>query len=228
LAALIPRAVVYSPVGDNQAGFAGVLEPGGNEAVINIGTSAQLSVFCPRYVFSPKLETRPFPGGGFLRVYAALCGGWAYAYVARFFQQVLEQIGRVKLPLNEVFDRMQQYGTTTDSAGLRADTRFAGERNGPRPAGGVDGIGTTNFTPENLVRAVANGIATELAEAAQDMDLEGLQSLLVVGNAAQQNSLLLKALEKQFGLPCRLLGAGSEAALGAARLAARLGTHTSI
>jgi len=76
---LAPQTIVFNPAGDNQAGFAGVGDLGGQEAVVNLGTSAQISVFSPWYSLSPELETRPFPGGGFLRVYAALCGGWAYA-----------------------------------------------------------------------------------------------------------------------------------------------------
>jgi sedoheptulokinase len=104
---LVPQTIVFNPVGDNQAGFAGVGDLGGREAVVNLGTSAQISVFNPQYSFSPELETRPFPGSGFLRVYAALCGGWAYGYLARFFRQVAEQIGGVTLSLSDVFDRMQ-------------------------------------------------------------------------------------------------------------------------
>ena len=73
----------------------GVGDLGGQEAVVNLGTSAQISVLSPQYSFSPELETRPFPGGGFLRVHAALCGGWAYAYLAGFFRQVAEEMGGV-------------------------------------------------------------------------------------------------------------------------------------
>jgi len=127
-------------VGDNQAGFAGVGDLGGQEAVVNLGTSAQISVLSPQYSFSSALETRPFPGGGFLRVYAALCGGWAYAYLAGFFQQVAEQIAGVAVPLPEVFDRMQAFAATPDAQGLCADTRFAGERNGETVVGNIRGI----------------------------------------------------------------------------------------
>jgi sedoheptulokinase len=219
-----PQTIVFNPAGDNQAGFAGVGDLGRKEAVVNLGTSAQLSVFSPQYSFSPELETRPFPGGGFLRVYAALCGGWAYAYLAEFFQRVVEQIGGVTVSLSEVFDRMQRFGDSTDANGLCVDTRFAGERNGETVAGKIDGINTTNFIPGNLVRAFANGIAAELASAWQKMQVGSLKQLVVVGNAARHNPLLVRALEKQFDLPCRVLASGEEAALGAARLASLLNT----
>jgi sedoheptulokinase len=219
---LTRQTIVFNPAGDNQAGFAGVGDLGGHEAVINLGTSSQISVFSPQYTFSPELETRPFPGGGFLRVYAALCGGWAYAYVAKFFQRVVEQIGGATLSLPEVFDRMQQFADETDARGLCADTRFAGERNGATVAGRIEGIEVANFTPANLVRAFANGIAAELAGAARKMQVGSIRSLAVVGNAARRNPLLVKALEQQFNLPCRVIASGGEAALGAARLAVHL------
>jgi sedoheptulokinase len=219
---LTPQTIVYNPAGDNQAGFAGIGDLGGREAAINLGTSAQLSVFSPRYAFSPGLETRPFPGGGFLRVYAALCGGWAYAYLAEFFQQVVQQLGGLTVSLPEMFDRMQEFAATTDARGLCADTRFAGERDGEAVAGKLNGINVTNFTPANLARAFANGIAGELAGSARKMEFGHIKHLAVVGNAAHRNPLLVRALEQQFGLPCRVVAAGREAALGVARLAAHL------
>jgi len=223
---LTQQTLVYSPVGDNQAGFAGVGSLGGKEAVVNLGTSAQISFFNPQFSFSTELETRPFPGGGFLQVYAALCGGWAYAYLAQFFQQVVSIIGGTKTPLPEIFDRMQQFADDTETHGLRADTRFSGERNGTVVAGTIDGIDTANFTPANLVRAFANGIASELATVVRPTQLGHLTGLAVVGNAATRNPLLVKALQRQFNLPCRLAAPGAGAALGAARLAAHLNGAT--
>lgn len=218
---LTPRTIVFNAAGDNQAGFAGVGNLAGQEAVVNLGTSAQISIFCPQYSFSQELETRPFPGGGFLRVYAALCGGWAYAYLAEFFRQVIDQIGGVTMSTTEVFDRMQQFADGTDAHGLTVDTRFAGERNGGTLSGRIEGIDPANFTPANVIRGFANGIAAELAGAAKQARLGGIKGLAVVGNAAHRNPLLVKALEKEFHLPCRVVASGGEAALGAARLAAR-------
>ena len=217
------QVTVFSPVGDNQAGFAGACEAGGGEAVVSLGTSSQISVFSRKRRFSPEIETRPFPGGGYLRVYAALCGGWAYAYLAGFFQQAVARIAGIEMPLASVFERMNEFATTTDSAGLAADTRFAGERNGKGAAGAISGINTANLTPANLTRAFAGGIAGELAAAARRAGLlDGITRLMVVGNAASRIPLLVKALESQFGLPCRVVDQGGGTALGAVRLVQRL------
>jgi sedoheptulokinase len=218
-----PRMMVFSPVGDNQAGFAGCAGAGAGEAVVNLGTSSQISVFAPEFRFDPEIETRPFPGGGFLRVHAALCGGWAYAYLADFYRQVAAQIAGVELTPEAVFERMLAFGETADAAGLSADTRFAGARDGRASAGAIRGINTANLTPANLARAFALGIAAELAGPARRSGLlDGAAALAVAGNAAHRNPLLVRALGREFGLPCRLAGTGAEAALGAARLVVRL------
>jgi len=56
------------------------------------------------------------------------------------------------------------------------------------------------------------------------MQVGSIKGLAVVGNAARRNPLLVKALEKQFEVPCRVVASGGEAALGVARLAAQLNT----
>jgi sugar (pentulose or hexulose) kinase len=150
------------------------------------------------------------------------------AALAGFLHQVAEQIGGVTLSLPEVFDRMQGFAATTDANGLCADTRIAGEPIGGTLAGSIAGINTVNFTPANLVRAFANGIAGELAGAAREMPLDGIKGLVVVGQAAQRNPLLVKALEKQFGVSCRVIASGGESALGVARLAAHLNAIRSL
>lgn len=218
MSTLSVQTMVYSPVGDNQAGFAGVGEWDGRHAVINLGTSAQLSILADECDFDPGLETRPFPGKQFLRVHAALCGGWAYAYIANFFCDVIKQIGEVAMPLDEIFQRMQRFSETCETFGLQADTRFSGERNGDVKTGSIAGINTSNLTCCNLVRAVANGIAGELWEGTQNIRFERIVKIWVVGNAACQNPLLLRALEERFGLPCETISTGGEAALGAIRL----------
>ena len=223
---LAAGTMVYSPVGDNQAGVAGVLESGESEAVVNLGTSAQLSVPLADYAFSTRLETRPCPGGRFIQTYAALCGGWSYAYLAGFFQQVIEQLGGKKTTLPEVMAKMQSFCQSTDTGGLAVNTRFAGERHATGTTGSVTGsitgIDTENLTPRNLTRGFINGMAAELADAAGETDFSAVRRLVAVGNAARKNPLLVRALEEQFGLPCRMVELPEEAATGAARSVVRM------
>jgi sedoheptulokinase len=210
---------VCNPIGDNQAGVLGALDGDSSAAVVNIGTSSQFSVPLTEFAFDQRLETRPLPGGGFIQTYAALCGGWAYAYLNRFFREVIEQVGGVRMEPAAVYDVMERLAADLDSGGLRADTRFAGVRNGSPPSGAITGILTDNFTPGHLVRAFAMGIADELAEASAFARMDRVEALRVVGNGARRNPPLLRALETRFGFPCRMAEIAEEAAYGAVRAA---------
>ncbi|MBN2291946.1 MAG: hypothetical protein JXM70_05940 [Pirellulales bacterium] len=219
---LATRAMMYSPVGDNQAGVAGVLNPDKSEAVVNLGTSGQLSVPLADYAFSPKLETRPCPGGRYIQIYAALCGGWSYAYLAGFFKQVIEQLGEKQISISDVYNGMQAFCQSTDACGLTVDTRFAGERTGTQRSGAFLGIDTKNLTPENLTRGCINGMVDELASAAKLVNLTAIDGLVAVGNAVRKNPLVLTALQEQFGLPCRMVEMPEEAATGAVKSVVKL------
>jgi sedoheptulokinase len=209
-------AMVFSPVGDNQAGVAAALESRTSAAVVNIGTSSQLSVPLREVAFNPKLETRPFPNGRFIQVFAALCGGWSYAYLADFFRQVIEQVGGRPIELQEVYAGMERLASVGSANSLLVDTRFAGERNGDsRRTGSVSGITTQNLLPQNLVCAFAEGIVGELAEAAALADMRGVERLAIVGNAVRMNPILQDALKALFGLPCEMMETPEEAAFGA-------------
>jgi sugar (pentulose or hexulose) kinase len=211
-------ALVYSPLGDNQAGVAGVLDVDDALAVVNVGTSSQLSVLRGEFAFDSRFETRPFPRGRFLQTFAALCGGWSYAYLARFFAQLIEQITGRPIELGEVYAGMDRIAQGGAASGLRVDTRFAGDRvGGAGRTGSICGITTGNLTPQNLVRAFVEGIADELAEAAIAIDLREVEGLALVGNAVRRNPALRDAIQASFGLPCCLGDVPEEAAYGAAR-----------
>jgi sedoheptulokinase len=215
---LSENTIIYSPVGDNQAGVAGVLDSNLSEAVINIGTSGQLSVPLKEFGFSPQVETRPYPGGSYIQMHATLCGGWSYEYLAGFFSQVLEQIGQTKVPVNEIMNRMNVYGKTLESNGLSMDTRFAGERIGSVKAGNISGINTINLSPENLIHACIKGVVEELAMASVNTDFTDIKGLVAAGNAIRKIPLLKTSIEERFGLPCRIVDLPEEAALGAVKL----------
>ena len=70
---------VYAGIGDNQASFWGATQGNREAMLVNMGTGSQFCVYTPRYLSCPGLETRPYPGGGYLLVGASLCGGRAYA-----------------------------------------------------------------------------------------------------------------------------------------------------
>src|SRR5262249_22266379 len=77
---------VFAGIGDNQASFLGRVPDRDDTVLVNVGTGGQVAVWAPAYAFDPRLETRPFPGDGYLLVSAGLSGGSAYAQLERFFR----------------------------------------------------------------------------------------------------------------------------------------------
>ncbi len=146
-------------LGDNQAGVyaARTLVPGA--AVVNLGTSGQLSIVGE----GKGGERRPYPGG-VLRCRASLVGGQAWSAL------------RTKL------------GLSWDELNARA--------------------------AEPEVAACLSSIVDDLAG---DLDWAGVTELVGVGNALRLNPALRAAVERRFGVPCRLCDIPEMAAYGAAR-----------
>lgn len=219
---LSPQTVVYQPIGDNQASVVGVAGLGGDAAVVNLGTGGQVSIPQSRVVWVEGFETRPMPLEGFILVGASLCGGWSYAYLRRFFQDVISQIAGVQVEEGEVYRRMNELAAQSQplAGGLRADTRFNGTRNDPMRRGGLFGIDAANLTPGNVARAFVEGMVGELAEMFQSVDNQAVRRIAASGNAVRANPLVLKTIESMFGRSCSLSVHQEEAALGAAWSAA--------
>lgn len=194
----LPEVDDFSMLGDNQAGVyaARSLYPGC--AVVNLGTSGQLSIVTagdrpheegdrphfegdrpptdgdrPQWDFS-KVEKRCFPNGQTLICRASLVGGQALAALQR-------RLGMSWDELNE--------------KGLR----------------GLRDVGTDPVTTEIL--ACVDEIVEDLFEG---MDLTGVKTLVGVGNALVRNPMLRMALEKRSGLKCVIPGISEMAAYGAA------------
>lgn len=213
---------VASPVGDNQAGVVGASDPGREAITVNLGTGGQVSIPRADMEYCPPLETRPMPLSGFVLVGASLCGGWAYAYLGKFFRSVAREIAGVTLSEEQVYERMNALAAEAGqgAGGLRADTRFSGTRADPTIRGAVGGIDTANLTPGALGRAVLEGEVRELADMVASVDTADFDHVVATGNAVRRNPLVKSLIERAFALPCHLSSEPEEAAVGAARIAA--------
>ena len=221
--ALPASVVVLSPVGDNQAGVIGVagFEPGA--CVVNLGTGGQVSCVRADFAVDPPLETRPMPFGGFLQVGASLCGGEAYAILARFYGDVAREIAGAALTQEQLYARMNEAAARADAeaGGLGVDTRFGGTRQDPAVRGAIRGLGVANLTAGNLARAVVTGMVRELADMIRRPGLPPVRKLFACGNGVRKNPLAADAIAREFGVPCTLSSHREEAAVGAALCAAR-------
>ena len=213
---------VASPVGDNQAAVVGAGGLAGTAITVNIGTGGQVSIPREHMEYCPPLETRPMPFGGFILVGASLCGGWAYAYLNRFFRLVASELTGRAVSEADAYERMNALAAEAGpgAGGIRADTRFGGTRTDPDVRGAVEGIAVDNLTPGALARAFLEGEVRELADMVAGVDTAGIGEVVAAGNAVRNNPLMTSLIADAFALPCRAAPVPEEAAVGAARIAA--------
>lgn len=212
---------VYTAIGDNQAAFLGAVDKKDASLLVNVGTGSQVAVFTRDFLHVPGLETRPFPGGGYLLVGAALCGGRSYALLERFFRQTV-QLAAGKT--DSLYDAMER---ALDAAGEISDapeavTTFQGTRENPALRGSFQHISAENFTPVHLMHSVMNGMAQELYGMYRGfLDAGGKKPAQMIGsgNGLRKNRHLQKAFERVFSCPMTLSRCEEEAACGAARWA---------
>ena len=215
------RIPVFTAIGDNQAAFLGSVDDKEDTLLVNVGTGSQAAVFSQEYLHVPGLETRPYPGGGFLLVGAALCGGRSYALLENFFRQT------VKLATGKdesVYGAMEQ---ALDAAGEILDapeaiTTFQGTREAPALRGSFRNISAENFTPVHFMHSVMNGMAQELFAMYRGyLHAGGRKPSQIIGsgNGLRKNRHLQKAFERVFSCPMTLSPYEEEAACGAARWA---------
>lgn len=210
---------VCSALGDNQASFLGSVGDIAQSLLINIGTGGQISVYTNDYADIEGLETRPFPGGGFILVGASLCGGKAYAVLEQFFRDVCRQFAdHDGSNLYEKMNDLVQDGVVKGEK-LIMDTRFLGTRREPQRRGSIQRISIDNFTPQHLILGFLEGIANELFELYDlipDSIKSGRSKLVGSGNGLRNNQVLRGVVSNRFGLPVLIPVHREEAAFGAA------------
>ena len=217
----LDRADVTVAIGDNQASFLGALSGERRGMLINVGTGSQFSVYSPVYMTCDALETRPFPGGGYLLVGASLCGGRAYALLADFFKAAGEMLGS---PEQNVYAAM-------DAAALSEEPitdiptvspLFSGTRKDPSLRASITNLSTENFTPRHLIVGMMEGMAGELFAMYESYLAAGGTPLPLYGsgNGLRKNVYLQKCFTRLFGEAPVICSAPEEAATGAALFAA--------
>ncbi len=208
-------------IGDNQAAFLGAVTDMTHTALVNIGTSSQISFVCPKDapIHYGSIETRPFLPDLRLHSGSGLCGGRAYALTERFFREYAVALGLPDEKRYDVLNRLAANGLTEGNIPL-VRTTFCGTRDDPGLRGLIAGLGEDNFTPSALAAGVLLGMATELYEMFTAAEHDHIEQLVASGNAVRQNPTLVRCIERVFGLPVTVSAYREEAATGAAKFAA--------
>jgi sugar (pentulose or hexulose) kinase len=210
-------------IGDNQASFLGSVADRDNSVLVNVGTGGQVSAYADEFRYDPLLETRPFPGGGYLLACAGLCGGRSYAALERFYRQVGEQLFDVPPgePLYATMNRLAA-AVPRGAGGLVCEPFFTGTRHRPELRASWTGVSAENFTPAHVTRALLEGMARAFRTGYETIARlgGGRKQLVGAGNGLRENGVLARCVADEFGLPLRVPRHREEAAYGAALLAA--------
>ena len=212
------RIPVYPAIGDNQASFLGATGGDRNTMLVNMGTGGQFSVYTPAHMRCPGLETRPFPGGGFLVVGSSLCGGRAYALLEGFLRDALQSIGGIEI--QDCYGAMEKLlaGQSKPEDLPVTLPLFQGTREHPERRGSITGLTPENFTVRHLIWSMLEGMVSELHDLYACYAAQGgkPQKLVGSGNGLRKNIHLQKCFAEAFGQPITMSGCVEEAATGAA------------
>ena len=215
------NADVYVAIGDNQASFIGATGGDKNSILINVGTGSQFSVYTKAYMECDGLETRPFPGGGYLLVGASLCGGRAYALLENFYKCIANaacgNIDSYYDVMNKLLDE-EKPGDVPEITPL-----FQGTRENPKLRASITNLSAENFTPKHMTWAMLEGMTKELHEMYLKYSSKGENAkrrLIGSGNGLRKNPHFQKVVSECFNMPLSLSECEEEAAVGAALYAA--------
>lgn len=210
---------VYTAIGDNQASFLGSVRDIPHSIHMTVGTSSQLSVYSDTYLDVPSLDTRPLPGGGYILVGAALCGGCSFALLKNFFSETIELCTGKKIEEDALYQAMLSIPYQKDEPDdLQVETLFDGTRRSPGKRGKITRISRLNWTPRQLILGFLKGMSRELHDFYRLLPpsaQKGKTRLVGSGNGLKKNPLLGRILEEDFQLPLQVSACREEAAFGA-------------
>lgn len=197
-------------LGDNQASFIGSVK-NTCDALVNVGTGAQISWLSENPLNTDGVETRPFDGKRYLAAGCSLCGGRAYAMLEKFLRQAANLAGAECDSFYPYLDKLLE---GKNSSSLKADCRFCGTRSDPSVRGSFYGISENNFKAEDFAYAVLEGMASELYSMFNAENKSG--SLVCSGNGIRKNSTLRRIVSQMFSSEIKIPYYEEEAAYGAA------------
>ncbi len=209
---------VTAALGDSQASFLGSAGMEEGAFLVNMGTGGQISAISDGYCIAPGIEARPYLNGKYLLTGASLCGGRAYAILESFFRSYLSVACGEDTSQYEVMEKLAEKGFAGGNT-MKVVTAFRGTRVNPELRGSISGIDEDNFTPEEMVCGVLEGMVRELFELYGQihakMGLE-VKRLVASGNGLRKNRVLREIFSQMFEAELTLAPYEEEAAYGAA------------
>ena len=208
---------VIQPIGDNQASFLGSVKEKDKSLLLNYGTAGQISFFTKQYEEYSGFETRPLGNDeGYIHAAFSLCGGNSYKILSRFFESVIYSLTSDENNYN-LIKKMDELDLDFSTQEINCMPYFLGKRGDESQNAYFNNITEANFTLENVVKALVQGMVNELYENYLNLPKEvknKIQILVGAGNGIRKNKHLIKAVELTYKKPVKLFNLSEESCLG--------------
>ncbi|XP_029142664.1 sedoheptulokinase-like, partial [Protobothrops mucrosquamatus] len=194
-----------------------------SDAVLNIGTSAQLAVplppgFQPVEAPDPKSPVQYFPyfDNRYLAVAASLNGGNVMAAFVKMVSGWMAELG-LELSESDVYRPMIEAGLSQAESCLRVCPTLFGERHAPATLASVTDIAASDMSLGHVVRSLCRGVIQNLHAMLPSGNLKeaGAERIVASGSGLCRNEVMKQEAEKAFALPV-VHGQVADAAMGAA------------
>ena len=194
--------------------------------VLNIGTSAQLSVVIRHgrkdetsYDISsyPALHLLPYFNDCSLIVAAALSGGNVLAFFVKTLKGWLRDLGLEPPSDKYIYERLSVCGIHEKGAPkLRINPVLWGERHDPDQKASIKDILPESMSLGNIYNSICFGLLLNIHSMMDGIfEKYGVKRLVGTGNALLQSKILQGNIQEVFGVEC-VICADSDAAVGAA------------
>uniref|UniRef100_A0A8D0FAL7 Sedoheptulokinase n=1 Tax=Strix occidentalis caurina TaxID=311401 RepID=A0A8D0FAL7_STROC len=193
------------------------------DAVLNISTSAQLTVsmppgFQPPETLDPSSAVTYFPyfDGDYLAVAASLNGGNVLATFVDMVARWTEELG-LQVEKSAIYTKIIEAALAHNNSKLSIHPTIFGERHVPGQLASVTNIAVSDLTLGHVTRALCHGIVENLCSMlpVQHLMEMGVRRILGSGSALARNEVLRQEVARIFPFPV-VYGKDVDAAVGAA------------
>uniref|UniRef100_A0A8C5S7T2 Sedoheptulokinase n=2 Tax=Laticauda laticaudata TaxID=8630 RepID=A0A8C5S7T2_LATLA len=199
-----------------------------SDAVLNIGTSAQLAVamppeFQPQESPEPNSPVQYFPyfDNRYLAVAASLNGGNVMATFVKMVVGWMAELG-IEVSESALYQPMINAGLTHADSRLHICPTVFGERHTPSRLASVTAITASEISLGHVIRALCRGVVRNLHTMLPSEGLKdaGAKQIVASGSGLCRNEVMKQEVEEAFTLPVSY-GKAADAALGAAYMMLR-------
>ena len=208
-----PGVPVLAALGDMQCSVQAAMEMA-TDAVLNIGTSAQLSYQLALPILTRCVETveyQPFMMNRSLVVAASLNGGNVLMKFVSLLQNWVSELGLECPTVDTIYSRLLEGGEMLST--LKISPLLYGERHCPSVLGSVANISPHSPSLGETFTALCDGLIANIAGMLSNETL-----IIGTGNALVKNPILQAAVKRHFDFPL-VIWSSSDAAIGSAQYA---------